>query len=148
VSKTLKLTPTEHVTIVESSPEVLEVEASNAGSEKPPPKHLHPDQDERFEVLTGELRVRHGDSEAALGPGESRVRWETRPRGRTQEWFEAIDSLHESGHVRSNGMPGPLAFAALLDEYDDVFRLAVGPDRLVRAALKPLAAIGRTRGYG
>jgi hypothetical protein len=45
-------------------------------------------------------------------------------------------------------MLGPLAFAALLDEYDDVFRLAVGPDRLVRAALKPLAAIGRTRGYG
>jgi mannose-6-phosphate isomerase-like protein (cupin superfamily) len=166
MSRPLKLTPTESVTIRNSTEEVLEVEASYGHATKPPPKHLHPDQDERFEVLSGELRVRHGENEVALGPGETieiprgtahqmwstagetRVRWETRPRGRTHEWFAAIDALHAEGRVGSNGMPGPLAFATLLTEYDDVFRLAVGPDRLVRGALAPLAALGRARGYG
>jgi len=165
VSRPLKLTPTETVTIRTSTPEVLEVEATYGPAAKPPPKHFHPDQDERFEVVDGELQVRHGDAEVTLTPGETieiprgtvhqmwspkrdtRVRWETRPRGRTHEWFEAIDSLHAEGRVGSNGMPGPLAFAALLTEFDDVFRLAVGPDRLVRGALKPLGALGRIRGY-
>lgn len=166
MSQTLKLTPTESVTIRTSTDDVLEVEATYGPATKPPPRHLHPEQDERFEVLAGELRVRHGDQELTLGPGDvieiprgtahqmwspagqARVRWETRPRGRTHEWFAAIDSLHAAGRVGSTGMPGPLAFATLLNEYDDVFRLAVGPDRLVRGALVPLAALGRTRGYG
>ena len=45
-------------------------------------------------------------------------------------------------------MPGPLAFAALLTEYDDVFRLAAGPEPVVRGALAALAPLGRMRGYG
>jgi hypothetical protein len=44
-------------------------------------------------------------------------------------------------------MPGPLAFGAMLTEYSDVFRLAVGPDPVVRGALAVLGAVGRARGY-
>ena len=164
--RTLKLTPTESVTVVSSTPEALEVEVSYGHASKPPPPHLHPAQDERFEVIFGLLRVKAGDRDVALGPGETieiprgtrhqlwsangetRARWQTSPGGRTLEWFEAIDGLHRLRRVGRNGMPGPLAFATLLTKYDDVFRLAVGPDRLVRGALAPLAAIGRTRGYG
>ena len=40
-------------------------------------------------------------------------------------------------------MPGPLAFAALLTAYDDVFRLADGPEPVVRGALAALAPLGR-----
>jgi hypothetical protein len=43
-------------------------------------------------------------------------------------------------------MPGPLAFGALLSEYDDVFRLA-GPRPLVKGAVTVLGALGRLRGY-
>lgn len=107
---------------------MLEVEASYGHATKPPPKHLHPDQDERFEVLSGELRVRHGENEVTLGPGETIEI----PRGTAhQMWSTAGETL-----------------ATLLTEYDDVFRLAVGSDRLVRGALAPLAALGRARGYG
>lgn len=82
-------------------------------------------------------------------PGAEPVRavWQTRPRGRTEEWFGAIDRLHREGRVGGNGMPGPLAFAVLLTEYDDVFRLAVPAQPLVRAALSGLAVVGRARGY-
>jgi hypothetical protein len=82
-------------------------------------------------------------------PGDEPVQavWQTTPGGRTLDWFRTIDALHREGRVAKNGMPGPLAFAVLLNEYDDVFRLAVGPQPVVRAALKALAPIGRLRGY-
>ena len=166
MTRTLKITPTESVTIRESTDELLEVEASYGPAGKPPPKHLHPAQDEHFEVLEGTLRVRIDDAERTLeagdtvdiprgavhqmwnpGEAEARVSWQTRPGGRTEQWFAAIDRLQREGRVGGNGMPGPLAFAALLTEFDDVFRLAVGPAPLVRGALAALAPLGRARGY-
>jgi quercetin dioxygenase-like cupin family protein len=166
MSRTLKITPTESVTVRQSTPELLEVEAAYRPAGKQPPKHYHPSQDEHFEVLEGTLRVRAGDDERMLQAGEridiprgtvhqmwnpgasdARVLWQTRPAGRTEEWFAAIDGLHREGKVGRNGMPGPLAFAALLTEYSDVFRLSAGPEPLVRGALAVLAPLGRVRGY-
>jgi hypothetical protein len=81
------------------------------------------------------------------GSEPARVRWQTRPRGRTEQWFRSVDALHREGKVGRNGMPGPLAFGALLSEYDDVLRLAVGPGPLVQGAITLLGALGRARGY-
>jgi quercetin dioxygenase-like cupin family protein len=166
MAETLKITASESVTVRESSPEVLAVEATYGPHGSPPPKHFHPEQAEHFEVLEGELKAGVEGEERMLRPGdtldvprravhqvwnpgstETRVIWETRPRGRTEQWFRAIDALHRSGRVGKNGMPGPLAFAVMLSEYRDVFRLAGPPDPLLRAALTPLAAVGRLRGY-
>jgi hypothetical protein len=72
--------------------------------------------------------------------------WRTSPAGRTQEWFEALDSLQREGRVQKNGIPGPLAMSVLLNEYRDVFRLA-GPDPVLHAAFAMLAPLGRLRGY-
>lgn len=164
--RTLRLTPTESVEVRSSAPEALKVEATYGAAGKPPPKHLHPAQDEHFEVLAGTLRAVVGDEERTLGPGETleiprgtphqmwnpggeqaRVVWQTRPRGRTEQWFTALDTLQRQGRVGGNGLPGPLAFGALLTEYSDVFRLVVGPDPVVRGALAVLGAVGRLRGY-
>ena len=162
----LKITAHESVTITSSRPEALVVEATYEPGGKPPPKHLHPAQDERFLVLEGSLMTRIGGEERLLAVGDeievargvvhhmwnpagdrpARVRWETSPRGRTEQWFRAIDRLHREGRVGAGGDPGPLAFGVMLSEYRDVFRLA-GPDPLIRAALAPLAALGRLRGY-
>jgi quercetin dioxygenase-like cupin family protein len=166
MATTLTLTPSESVTIRHSEPEMLEVEAVYGPAGSPPPKHLHPAQDEHFEVLEGALRVRLNDAERTLRPGETidvprgtahqmwnpgseqaRVIWRTRPRGRTEEWFHALDGLQRAGRVGRNGMPGPLAFGVYLTEYRDVFQLAAGPQQLVRGALAVLGAIGRRRGY-
>jgi hypothetical protein len=81
------------------------------------------------------------------GPEPARVLWQTRPAGRTEEWFAAIDRLHREGRVGGDGMPGPLAFSVLLTEYDDVFRLAVPAQPIVRGALAGLSVVGRARGY-
>jgi mannose-6-phosphate isomerase-like protein (cupin superfamily) len=150
----------------ESTEEVLAVEVTYAPHGSAPPKHYHPAQAEHFEVLAGELRARVDGEERTLRAGDvleipatavhqmwnqgdapARAIWETRPRGRTEQWFRAIDALHRSGRVSKKGMPGPLAFAVLLNEYRDVFRLAGPPDALLRAVLVPVAAVGRARGY-
>jgi quercetin dioxygenase-like cupin family protein len=47
---------------------VLETLAPHGDS---PPLHVHRTEDELFHVLEGELRVRAGDAEIRIGPGES-----------------------------------------------------------------------------
>jgi quercetin dioxygenase-like cupin family protein len=162
MDETLRLTPHETLTIRRSTPEVLEVEASYGPSGKPPPPHLHPAQDERFEVLAGTLTARVDGAERILVAGDvldipagtphqmwngssegASVRWETRPGGRTEAWFRAVDALIRDA---GGGMPGPLAFAPLIDDFRDTFRLAVGPDWAVGPAMKALGAVRRLRG--
>jgi quercetin dioxygenase-like cupin family protein len=163
---TYKLTPSEAVTVRRREPDVLEVEGSYGPHGKPPPAHFHPDQDEHFEVLEGVLRTKVDGTERLLEQGDvldipsgtphqmwndsdepARVRWETKPAGRTEEWFRSIDSLYEDGTVKEDGRASPLAFGVLLKEYSDVFRLAVGPEPLTKPIVSLLAALGRVRGY-
>ena len=166
MSDALTLTPHESLTLRRSTPELLEVEAVYSPGGSAPPKHFHPQQDEHFEVLSGELRVRVDGEERALRAGETidirrgtvhqmwnpgdepvRARWQTSPRGRTEEWFRALDALQREGRVGKNGMPGPLAFGAYLTEYSDVIRLAGPPQPVLRSVLALLGVAGRLRGY-
>jgi len=165
MSETLSLTLSESVTVVSDSPDALEVEATYGPGGSPPPKHLHPDQAEHFEVLEGSIVTRVNNAERRLEAGDTldipagvehqmwnpadaraRVRWRTAPAGRTLEWFRALDKLQREGRVRANGIPGPLAMSVLLTEYRDVFRLG-GPDPVLRAAFAAMAPVGRLRGY-
>ena len=94
-------------TAAESGGELLEMEASYAGTGQFPPEHLHPNQHERFEVLDGSVRAIVGGEERTYAVGEefdvppgtphqmaadqpSRVRWQVRPALRTAEFFERL----------------------------------------------------------
>jgi quercetin dioxygenase-like cupin family protein len=166
MSDQLRLTPSESVTIKSRSEEMLEVEGRYGPGGKPPPAHYHPAQDEHFEVLEGALEVRAEGEERDLRQGETidiprgtkhqmwnpndqpaRVLWQTRPAGRTEQWFRSIDRLHQEGRVGKNGMPGPLAFGVYLNEFRDVFRLAAGPELVTRPLISILGAAGRAKGY-
>jgi quercetin dioxygenase-like cupin family protein len=150
---TYTLTPDETVTVRRHSAEALEVEVTYAAGASPPPGHFHPHQDERFEVLSGtvravvggrEHRLRAGDAIdiprgvvhklASAGDEPARAVWETRPAGRTLEWFAQLDA---------NRGAGPLTLARLMTDYRDVFRLAARPRWLVTAVLAVLALPGR-----
>lgn len=162
----LTLTPTESVKVRTSTPEMLEVEVTYGPGSGRPPAHLHPHQDESFEVLSGTIGVRIEGEERVHGPGDAfevprgavhqmwnpgdepvQARWQTSPRGRTEEWFRALDALQREGRVGKNGMPGPLAFGAYLTEYSDVIRLAGPPQPVLRSVLALLGVAGRLRGY-
>jgi quercetin dioxygenase-like cupin family protein len=160
-----RLSPSESVRITHHSADALEVEGTWGPRGSAPPKHFHPDQDERFEVVAGSLRARVDGVERDLSAGDvlevprrtvhqmwnpgdetARARWRTSPAGRTAAWFADLDALRSSGRVGRNGMPGPLAFGAYLTEYRDVFRLA-GPQPLLLGVLRVLGGLGRLRGY-
>ena len=93
------------LTLIRISDEVLEMEASYSGEGGLPPEHLHPRQDERFEVLEGAVRAVIAGQERRYAAGESfeipaqtphqmagdgpaKVHWEVRPALRTAEFFE------------------------------------------------------------
>lgn len=135
----LKLGPRDSLEIVSSTPRALEVEARYLPEGSPPPAHLHPEQDEHFEVLEGEIAVRVEGAEARFAAGEeldvpraavhqiwnpasapARVRWVTSPAGRTEAWFRVLDSIFAA----PPGAPPKVDFAELLEEYADVFRIA------------------------
>ncbi len=164
MSETLKLTASESVRIVESSAASLEVEATYGGGGEAPPAHLHPAQDEHFEVLEGSLQVRIDGSDRELAAGDTldvprgsvhqmwnpasepaRVRWTTTPGGRTERWFRELNELQLAGKTSGSGAPKPLAMGVLLREYGDVFRLA-GPEPLLRPALSALGLASRLAG--
>jgi quercetin dioxygenase-like cupin family protein len=116
----------------ETDGELLEMEATYSGTGGMPPEHLHPRQQERFEVLEGtiwaivdgdERTYQAGDSfEVPAGTphqmgaqGSSRVRWEVRPALRTAEFFER---LHGSGPDSARGMG-----AGFFEEFSEEFRI-------------------------
>ena len=137
----LKLGPHDSLEVRSSTAEALEVVASYRPLGSPPPAHLHPSQDEHFEVLEGSMRalvdgeelelpegaevdILRGQVHQMWNPGkeQARVRWVTAPGGRTEEWFRTLDSLFGEGGAIAEGRD--VDFGALLEEYADVFRLA------------------------
>jgi hypothetical protein len=99
-----------------------------------------------YAELVSTLAAPRSTAPCVQGDSPARVHWETRPRGRTEQWFRELGGLQASGRIGRNGLPGQLAFAVLLTEYRDAFRLAA-PDPLLRGAFAALAVFGRPRGY-
>lgn len=67
----LQLTPHEAVEIVSVDADRLVVRTTYAPGGERPPVHLHPNQDERFEVLAGSLTVEAGGDARTYGEGEA-----------------------------------------------------------------------------
>ena len=142
-------------TAADTGGELLEMEASYAGGGRLPPEHLHPEQDERFEVLEGAVKTvvagvervyRQGESfevpagtpHQMAGEGPARVRWEVRPALRTEEFFEQIY------RARAGGGPGAvLRSAAVLTEFEREFRLTRPAPSVQRALFAAMAPLGR-----
>jgi quercetin dioxygenase-like cupin family protein len=137
-----ELTPHESVEVTDRGPDALVVLATYAPGGSPPPWHQHPDQDEHFEVLAGELTVEVGGPRRVLAAGaevevprgtphrmwnddtavEARVRWATSPPDGTEEWWAALAAAR-GGRARPR-LPRMLA---LLVAHRGVFRLARAP---------------------
>lgn len=113
-STTICLSPAQTLTVVSSTAERLEIEATWTTGGGPPPMHWHPVQHEHFEVLVGELSVDLGDAPTRVlamgepldvpprtghrmwnaGAGICRATWVITPAMRTEEMFRAIEQSH------------------------------------------------------
>lgn len=123
------------VTGEDSHGELHEMRAVYRPDSALPPAHLHPRQDERFTVLSGEMwclvdgvetTVRAGDSidipagsvHQMRNPGAERavVTWQTRPALRTAEFHRQMAAARQAGDLA--------AVLEVVSEYADVFVLA------------------------
>jgi mannose-6-phosphate isomerase-like protein (cupin superfamily) len=152
---------------------VLDVEASRTGellrSETlvqpgggAGPMHRHRFQTEQFEILEGEIVARLGRSRLRVKAGErffvpadaphtfsvetpepARLVTEFRPGLRLAEFFVQLFALADA-----SPKPSPLQLALLARAYpNEFFYLPSIPAPLQLALARPLAALGRARGY-
>ena len=129
-------------------------------------EHIHPRQEERFEVLAGTLTLRVDGREQTVsaggiasilagqrhvwwnaGPDEVHIRAKITPALRTEVFFETLFGLAADGKTNRKGLPNPLQLAVLMRDYQDELRLAGLPFGIQRAVFGPLAILGRLLGY-
>jgi quercetin dioxygenase-like cupin family protein len=129
--------------------------------------HVHPSQEERFEVLAGELEFKLGKSTIVAKPGDRvlvpagtphRFRnvgeetahfvCEVSPALGFEQLIETMFALAEDGKVSKKGMPSPLRLAVIARHHFDDVRLPFPPAWLQRLGLAFSAPLGRIVGFG
>jgi mannose-6-phosphate isomerase-like protein (cupin superfamily) len=132
-----------------------------------PGLHVHPIQEERFEVVEGTMRFRRRGRKVIAKPGdvvvvppgarhkfqnggdeEAHVRVEVRPALRMEQLLQTSVNLAEEGRTNSKGMPKPLDLALFVHEFKEEVTGPFLPGWLQRMMLAPLAWIARKRGHG
>ncbi len=129
-------------------------------------EHVHPNQEERFEVAGAPVMFRVAGKERLYQPGETasvpagvpHVWWnpsptesvtlvQFRPALDTETFFETFFGLAEDGKVGRNGLPNPLHMLVLAD----AFKREMQAPRPAQTILGPVAAllapVGRALGY-
>jgi quercetin dioxygenase-like cupin family protein len=123
-------------------------------------EHAHPTARERFTVLNGWVRVRVDGQErdvragetVEFAPGVAHDFWNPGPReahvlvelwepGRFEEMMVALFDLAQQGRVTDRGVPTLLQSALLAREYDDVVVFGGALQRMLFAALAPVARL-------
>ncbi len=128
--------------------------------------HVHPYQEERFEILKGAVGFRIGREELVAGPGqrmtvpagtahrfwnagEEEVHFlcEVRPALRFEQLIETMVTLASEGKTNERGMPNLLRLAVIANATFDTVRLPFPPAWVQRMGLALGAPLGRLLGY-
>jgi quercetin dioxygenase-like cupin family protein len=152
-------------TAADTDGELLEFDIELTPDGHVPGMHVHPSQEERFEVQSGTVRFRKGiravTAEAGdvvvvepgrihkfenVGDRPAEMRVQVQPALQMERLFETAVELAHEGRVTSKGMPKPLDLALFVREFKDEVRGPGSPGWAQRAALAPLAWIARRRG--
>jgi cupin domain len=130
-------------------------------------EHVHPKQEERFEILSGTLRYHLYGLEREAGAGEELVIprgmphvWENaggedlhmiiefRSALRSEEFFESYFGLGQDEKTDpKTGLPNLIRMTVLLYEFRDEIHLAKPPLLVQRIVFGTLALVGRLLGY-
>jgi mannose-6-phosphate isomerase-like protein (cupin superfamily) len=129
--------------------------------------HVHPAQEERFEILRGSVGFKIGRQKVVAGPGqrltvragtrhkfwnagdaEAHLVCEIRPALQFESLIETMFSLAADGRTNRKGMPNPLQLAVIANAHFDTVQLPFPPAILQKAALALGAPLGRVLGYG
>lgn len=158
----------EKITFVETAADTggerVVIDLELAAGAKVPGKHVHPNQEEKFEVLHGTMKFTYGMKKIVAKAGETvtvpagkvhdfanagtapaHVRVTISPALKMEQMFETNVALADAGRVMKSGMPKPVELSMFVREFKDEVQAPFPPYFVVRAATAPLAAIGRRR---
>jgi quercetin dioxygenase-like cupin family protein len=131
------------------------------------PDHVHPHQEERFEILSGRMRSRvdgveriHRAGDVIIAPAGSthtvwndsddtlHLRVEFRPALRSEVVLETLAGLARDGKTNQDGVPSdPLQLALIVNEYQGEIYFTRPPLAMQRMVFGVLASIARLLGY-
>ena len=128
--------------------------------------HVHPYQEERFEILDGSVGFMLGGKEFIAGPGEkltvptgtphrfwnageeeARFVCEVRPALQFEQLIETMFVLASDGKTNSRGLPNPLRLAVIANATFDTVRLPFPPAWMQQIGLAMGAPVGKLLGY-
>lgn len=154
-------------TAADTAGNLLELELELAADGRVPGAHVHPEQEERFEVIDGTMRFRLGLRTIVAqagdvvvvpagrvhrfvngGDGPARVRVRVQPALDMEELLVTTAQLAREGHVLRSGMPRPLHLALFVRRFRREVRAPLAPAWIVQAVMAPLGALARRRGHG
>jgi quercetin dioxygenase-like cupin family protein len=153
-------------TAADTDGELLEFDLELAPDGHVPGKHVHPSQEERFEVLSGTMKFKMGRKTVVAEAGDvvtvpagvahkfenggdetAQVRVQVTPALEMERLFETAVALARDGRTTAKGMPKPLDLALFVREFADEVQGAFPPVWVQRASLAPLAWIARRSGH-
>ena len=151
-------------TAADTAGELVAVEFVVDPGGRVPGGHVHPIQEERFEVVSGTMRFRKGRDTVLAGPGDALtvppatyhrfanagdspavLRVEVRPALRMEQLWETVVALAQQGRTFRSGLPRPVDLALFMREFEQEVQPPLAPG-LVRAATAPLAWLATRRG--
>ena len=128
--------------------------------------HVHPSQEERFEILRGSVGFKIGRNKLVAGPGQRltvpagtahkfwnagdepvRFVCEIRPALQFERLLETMYALAADGKTNRKGMPNPLRLAVIANAHFDTVQLPFPPAILQRIGLAMGAPLGKVLGY-
>lgn len=150
----------------ETDGELLEFDIFVQPAAAGPPEHVHPQSEETFKLLKGQLEARVDGEALKFGAGdrftvspgvphtwwnssdgEAHVRVQFSPAARMESFLETLYGLARDGKTDETGVPGLLQMAVIAPEYYEVNHLADPPLPVQKALFTVLRPIGRLLGY-
>jgi quercetin dioxygenase-like cupin family protein len=150
-------------TAADTDGELLEMRVTYAPTAARPPLHLHPEQEERFEVVAGELWTRIGDREATYRAGDrfdvpratphamrpagdhgAEVVWQVRPALESETFFRLVWGID----ARPGERLGLLRTVAIARAFTREFRACSPPYSVQRVLFAVLGPLATWRGLG
>lgn len=152
-------------TAADTGGEVLVFDLILAPGGHVPAPHVHPEQEERFEVKKGRMQFWLGLKRVIARPGQTvvvppgavhyfanagketaQVRVEVRPALRMEQLLEVSTALAQEGRTFLGGLPKPLDMALFLREFRRESQVPLLPPKVVEFLTAQLASLARAQG--
>ncbi|HMG67253.1 MAG TPA: cupin domain-containing protein [Chitinophagaceae bacterium] len=150
----------------ETKGELLQIDCISPPTSVKEPEHIHPFQENKFEIISGNCNFSIDGNEHIAKPGEvvsipPNVRhhfWnagdtdvhyiqEFRPALKIMNFFETLFALARDGKLNEKGIPNLFHMSIILLAYKNEIRVTKPPWSVQNITYKILAPIGKLKGY-